>query len=119
MCATTKWFCDFFVVVENNKRKNSFQSSDMAETGPLLSLACVGQVAEVGKFIRFNFILESLSHLIGKETKTQRCWGKEKEEYSSSICYVLVMLTNSLLLTLHGNLVAEVSGFVSILQINI
>lgn len=49
----------------------------------------------------------------------QRCWGKEKEEYSLSICYVLVMLTNSLLLTLHGNLVAEVSGFVSILQINI
>lgn len=36
-----------FFIAENNKRKNSFQSSDMAETGPLLSLACVGQVAEV------------------------------------------------------------------------
>lgn len=78
-----------------------------------------GKWQRFGKFIRFNFILESLSHLIGKETKMQRCWGKEKEEYSLSICYVLVMLTNSLLLTLHGNLVAEVSGFVSILQINI
>lgn len=65
----------------------------------------MGQRAEAVYFIRFNFILESPPHLIGKENKPQIYWEKQGEEYLLSTCDGLVRLTNFFTFNLHSNLV--------------
>lgn len=93
-CQLCARFYDFFFTIKSEKEERAFR----AQTQPRKAL-CSPQASVWSRwqrfrnFIRCNFILESLPHLIGEETgDTDRCW----EEYLLSVCYVLARLTNSL-----------------------